>query len=75
MGSDLCDARSYRCGQYFNPRSPDGERLRYEDIMTVADFNFNPRSPDGERLRHGVTLGSPADFNPRSPDGERLMAR
>ena len=23
---------------------------RYEDIMTVSDFNFNPRSPGGERL-------------------------
>ena len=34
---------------YFNPRSPRGERLGVEIIRT-GFINFNPRSPRGERL-------------------------
>ena len=33
---------------YFNPRSPDGERLRIVGLGLGATY-FNPRSPDGER--------------------------
>ena len=36
---------------YFNPRSPDGERLILLRSR-LRSFNFNPRSPDGERPRH-----------------------
>ena len=35
---------------YFNPRSPDGERPRCSGTWGVRWY-FNPRSPDGERPR------------------------
>ena len=55
---------------YFNPRSPHGERPRTTST-SAASTNFNPRSPHGERL-----CGCPLElirryFNPRSPHGER----
>ena len=59
-------------GQYFNPRSPWGERPDY--VCSIADIvHFNPRSPWGERLGScGNTTGI-SDFNPRSPWGERRI--
>ena len=36
--------------QYFNPRSPRGERLRYGLRLSGERDDFNPRSPRGERL-------------------------
>ena len=40
---------------YFNPRSPDGERLTVKTYI-VRIRHFNPRSPDGERpdYRHSA---------------------
>ena len=38
------------CRFYFNPRSPDGERLILGGLLQQSSVNFNPRSPDGERL-------------------------
>ena len=58
----------------FNPRSPQGERLKsFVEHGFVIDFN--PRSPQGERrftrryIRHKNVY-----FNPRSPQGERPSA-
>ena len=48
MGSDWSLHGSCPACGYFNPRSPDGERL-HEEIHVLADADFNPRSPDGER--------------------------
>ena len=59
--------------RYFNPRSPDGERLGQTIPVVSAVTHFNPRSPDGERLtRFTTNLTAWSYFNPRSPDGERL---
>ena len=41
--------------QYFNPRSPCGERLCL-GLTNDAPDNFNPRSPCGERPRRTVQL-------------------
>ena len=59
---------------YFNPRSPCGERrVQARKLQSVHDFN--PRSPCGERLEgtHKASGGN-IYFNPRSPCGERQYA-
>ena len=35
--------------RYFNPRSPHGERLKWQAAYQKCPRNFNPRSPHGER--------------------------
>ena len=57
---------------YFNPRSPWGERLFIFLSTTKKSHNFNPRSPWGERLWYAVVILPSFYFNPRSPWGERL---
>ena len=75
MGSDVSDAERKGLEQYFNPRSPDGERRCAGQNGSPPRLDFNPRSPDGERHSLG-RLGFGVDyFNPRSPDGERPRAR
>ena len=73
MGSDQPAAgQPQPSAAYFNPRSPDGERLVYEPLGESGSCDFNPRSPDGERPHSVVIrLGQWRNFNPRSPDGER----
>ena len=74
MGSDVSDAERKGLEQYFNPRSPDGERRCAGQNGSPPRLDFNPRSPDGERHSLG-RLGFGVDyFNPRSPDGERPCA-
>ena len=58
---------------YFNPRSPHGERPSGWLTWMVAMANFNPRSPHGERRPSLCTAFRAADFNPRSPHGERQL--
>ena len=48
MGSDGASRRDRGDRGYFNPRSPDGERLGARTGRT-GSRDFNPRSPDGER--------------------------
>ena len=60
--------------QYFNPRSPCGERLR-SGVSEVNPRYFNPRSPCGERLPGLLHQFLSVNFNPRSPCGERLRSR
>ena len=55
----------------FNPRSPDGERLRANIRQALHTQHFNPRSPDGERPSEATAKYTSMYFNPRSPDGER----
>ena len=74
MGSDECDEGGGRCGVYFNPRSPDGERLARHSHR-LARNHFNPRSPDGERRSRSRVRRAGGNFNPRSPDGERPASR
>ena len=54
MGSDVSDAERKGLEQYFNPRSPDGERHSLGRLGFGVDY-FNPRSPDGERLKHACS--------------------
>ena len=61
--------------EYFNPRSPDGERpMIYFSFSSVALFQstlpgWGATSPLAACRRHR------RHFNPRSPDGERLAVR
>ncbi len=59
--------------EYFNPRSPDGERRGRDVRPRLRLRDFNPRSPDGERLDVQGLATVFQHFNPRSPDGERLV--
>ena len=71
MGSDR-GRRSRRSGcADFNPRSPDGERLRhmYGLASTRIISIHAPRM--GSDPRNSSTANSWIYFNPRSPDGER----
>ena len=72
MGSDAHgNCRSDR-GYYFNPRSPDGERLGDGAAMAYrADISIHaPRMGSDHCV--GRSAASMRNFNPRSPDGERL---
>ena len=55
---------------YFNPRSPWGERLPHAHTVFLQN-DFNPRSPWGERPCPPVKPANDLNFNPRSPWGER----
>ena len=57
---------------YFNPRSPRGEQLRFH-LMSSFRLHFNPRSPRGERPYHRKLYYEALYFNPRSPWGERQV--
>ena len=59
--------------EYFNPRSPDGERPSAPSSRSSPE-DFNPRSPDGERRKKSCRRAARRNFNPRSPDGERRRA-
>ena len=59
--------------QYFNPRSPCGER-HHSDMRLHRSDNFNPRSPCGERPPKSYRSRGIPYFNPRSPCGERLSS-
>ena len=48
-GSDSPPSRRPPSAQYFNPRSPHGERRHLRAAGRCADKHFNPRSPHGER--------------------------
>ena len=56
---------------YFNPRSPDGERLVVGDVDRDVDgiSIHAPRMGSDIVCAHGSSLLK--NFNPRSPDGER----
>ena len=47
-GSDYTGTGGRKCHNYFNPRSPHGERPAPADTRARA-ADFNPRSPHGER--------------------------
>ena len=49
VGSDHNRQSGLLHTNYFNPRSPCGERLRYFFERTTKYADFNPRSPCGER--------------------------
>ena len=47
--SDLCGLNLKNNSNYFNPRSPRGERLIALSFLSCISTHFNPRSPRGER--------------------------
>ena len=60
--------------QYFNPRSPHGER-QHMHLWCIQGEDFNPRSPHGERpVPPSISRYHAGNFNPRSPHGERQAA-
>ena len=67
---------------YFNPRSPYGERHTVL-IMLYSGWNFNPRSPYGERLlclfRHNrepyISIHAPLTGSDTEPQIRRLKLR
>ena len=71
-GSDRLLLAGICAYRYFNPRSPQGERLLPGDTFDIKTSNFNPRSPQGERQQAVKNREIYAHFNPRSPQGERL---
>ena len=54
---------------YFNPRSPQGERLALSSSPPVINKYFNPRSPQGERLSPAFALSTTASFQSTLPAG------
>ena len=65
-GSDPRFAVTWPTKQYFNPRSPYGERL--VSIVTVApSYHFNPRSPYGERRSIPRTVSAKSKFQSTLP--------
>ena len=71
VGSDAIASAIALAANYFNPRSPRGER-QLRNVGGIDARNFNPRSPRGERhdVAH-VDVRAERHFNPRSPRGER----
>ena len=72
MGSDKkAQSRHNRCN-YFNPRSPHGERrLRFFTFTAPLVFQSTlPAWGATRRAKGGITAIN--NFNPRSPHGERL---
>ena len=56
---------------HFYPRSPCGERRRFQPFCQPGKYYFYPRSPCGERHSSVNTADQEANFYPRSPCGER----
>ena len=80
-GSDTPSAAGSSGLEYFNPRSPHGERRKVSNQDGLS-FDFNPRSPHGERhcapfmdmgksviSIHAPRTGSDADLDGHLPSG------
>ena len=73
-GSDSTSRRTRRRKQYFNPRSPHGERpLRMRRRTSNLSISIHAPRTGSDRLKCNNPR-SAADFNPRSPHGERHYA-
>ena len=70
MGSDYCGITCTSRRAYFNPRSPDGERLM-DDSMAGLYSPFQSTLPGWGATRRPFRSVWRRNFNPRSPDGER----
>ena len=71
MGSDLIVTWSIRPDTYFNPRSPDGERLDFGcRRLPCLEISIHAPRMGSDRLPRPA-VPSREYFNPRSPDGER----
>ena len=71
MGSDSCSLFPPPRESYFNPRSPDGERLERSGLPCEF-IQFQSTLPGwGATCQRCAISRRAANFNPRSPDGER----
>ena len=67
-GSDPANVARRRARNYFNPRSPHGERRIIARVVQLVNaFNFNPRSPHGERLAGSIVTVVLAPFQSTLP--------
>ncbi len=74
-GSDRCRRRTTPLPQYFNPRSPHGERRSWASPPPPST-RFQSTLPARGATRRSVQLGGQLPhFNPRSPHGERQDGR
>ena len=72
-GSDRRAPESHARADYFNPRSPRGERP-LSDLFDKRRHTFQSTLPArGATLSHHAMLHRSDYFNPRSPRGERLL--
>ena len=60
--------------QYFNPRSPHGERQAFSACLRRGCPYFNPRSPHGERPRRNRKSSRSSIFQSTPPHGERRQS-
>ena len=71
MGSDQLFGQSVPSQFDFNPRSPDGERLKFNDKY-FDELIFQSTLPGwGATVKSRQFARGFSNFNPRSPDGER----
>ena len=70
-GATSAASRTVSAQDYFNPRSPHGERLvKIPSLSAICIISIHaPRM--GSDMRRRNTSASPIHFNPRSPHGER----
>ena len=73
-GSDVRHIAPPADGDNFNPRSPWGERHRYQHQRSRQGY-FNPRSPWGERLTFPDMCDIMIGFQSTLPVGERLTIK
>ena len=67
MGRDRRPRRNPKCGKYFNPLSPHGERHDHRPPVHRLPHHFNPLSPHGERQRIAAALGVEWTFQSTLP--------
>ena len=61
------------CHDYFNPRSPRGERqLCVPGEVQRIQISIHAPRGGSDLIQYGSTVYSELHFNPRSPRGERL---
>ena len=65
----------YFAFRYFNPRSPWGERLAYDDFKGLLDIFQSTLSVRRATYRRALPVLNHSYFNPRSPWGERRLVR
>ena len=58
--------------RYFNPRSPQGERLNMMGLSDLTNLFQSTLPARGATAALPFRRSAGRDFNPRSPQGERL---
>ena len=75
-GATQHEMEGYHNEQYFNPRSPHGERQVLEQTREIKVTAFQPTLPArGATFPLPLARARATHFNPRSPHGERRCGR